>query len=147
MLTTDGAMSVDGTWQALARLVLAHAISPELVKKLLTWRHPGFSAQVGESIPPTDKLRLCDTAAYLVRDPLFWDAGRANSWPARTPARYGRGRVSLGQVGSRSFDSPGARPSGSSGRHYTAESSAVPAARLLDTRKIRWYSAKSIRYN
>jgi len=34
----------------LARLVLAHAISPELVKRLLAWKHPGFSAHVGERI-------------------------------------------------------------------------------------------------
>jgi hypothetical protein len=40
-----------------ARLVEAHAISLELVKKLLPWRHPGFSAHVGERIAPTDKLR------------------------------------------------------------------------------------------
>jgi hypothetical protein len=54
----------------LARLVLAHAISPELVKKLLAWKHPGFSAHVGEPIPPSDTQRLEDTAAYLVRNPL-----------------------------------------------------------------------------
>jgi hypothetical protein len=47
----------------------AHAISPELVKKLLARKHPGFSAHVGEPIAPTDKLRLEDTAAYLVRNP------------------------------------------------------------------------------
>jgi hypothetical protein len=35
------------------------------VKKLLAWRHPGFSAHVGETIAPTDKLCLEDTAAYL----------------------------------------------------------------------------------
>jgi hypothetical protein len=40
------------------------------VKKLLAWKHPGFSAHVGETIAPTDKLRLEDTAAYLVRNPL-----------------------------------------------------------------------------
>jgi hypothetical protein len=61
----------------LARLVLAHAISPELVKKLLAWKHPGFSAHVGERIAPTDKLRLEDTAAYLVRNPLL--CGRPHS--------------------------------------------------------------------
>jgi hypothetical protein len=26
----------------LARLALAHAVSPELVNKLLAWKHPGF---------------------------------------------------------------------------------------------------------
>jgi hypothetical protein len=54
----------------LRRLVEAHAISPELVKKLLAWRRPGFSAHVGERIAPTDRRRLEDTAAYLVRNPL-----------------------------------------------------------------------------
>ena len=88
LLTTDGGKTADGSWQPLpewdatllmslfrerllARLVLAHAISPELVKKLLAWKHPGFSAHVGERIAPTDKLRLEDTAAYLVRNPLL----------------------------------------------------------------------------
>jgi hypothetical protein len=46
------------------------AISKELVAKLVAWRHPGFSAHVGERIAPEDKLRLEDTAAYLVRNPL-----------------------------------------------------------------------------
>jgi hypothetical protein len=46
----------------LARLVEAHAISLELGRKLLAWKHPGFSAHVGEPIAPTDKLRLEDTA-------------------------------------------------------------------------------------
>jgi hypothetical protein len=87
LLTTDGGKTADGSWQPLpewnatllmslfrerllAKLVEAHAISPELVKKLLAWKHPGFSAHVGEPIAPTDKLRLEDTAAYLVRNPL-----------------------------------------------------------------------------
>jgi hypothetical protein len=54
----------------LARLLDRHAISSQLVQKLLGWRHPGFSAHVGESIPPQDRQRLEDTAAYLVRNPL-----------------------------------------------------------------------------
>jgi hypothetical protein len=54
----------------LARLVESRAISKELVATLLAWRHPGFSAHVGERIAPEDKLRLLDTAAYLVRNPL-----------------------------------------------------------------------------
>jgi hypothetical protein len=54
----------------LARLLDRHAISPELVQKLVGWRHPGFSAHVGESIPPHESQRLEDTAAYLVRNPL-----------------------------------------------------------------------------
>ncbi len=38
--------------------------------KLLAWRHPGFSAHVGDRITAGDKQRLEDTAAYLVRNPL-----------------------------------------------------------------------------
>ena len=87
LLTTDGGFPPDGRflplpkWNAtllmtlfreriLARLLDRHAISPELVQKLLGWRHPGFSAHVGEPIDPEDKQRLEDTAAYLVRNPL-----------------------------------------------------------------------------
>jgi hypothetical protein len=61
LLTSDGGKAADGScqplpeWNAtllmglfrerlLARLVLAHAISPELVQKLLAWRHPGRSS-------------------------------------------------------------------------------------------------------
>ena len=64
LLTTDGGKTADGSWRSLpewdalllmrlfrerllARLVEAHAISPELVAKLLAWKHPGFSAHVG----------------------------------------------------------------------------------------------------
>jgi hypothetical protein len=54
----------------LARLVEARAISKELVAKLHGWRHPGFSAHVGERIAREDKQRLEDTAAYLVKNPL-----------------------------------------------------------------------------
>jgi hypothetical protein len=87
ILATDGGFAAGGTfvgpaqWDAtllmslfrqrlLARLLDRHAISQQLVKKLLAWRHPGFSAHVGEPIPPEDKKRLEDTAAYLVRNPL-----------------------------------------------------------------------------
>jgi len=72
ILTTDGAFSDDGVfhplarWDAdavmklfrerlLARLVERHAISEDLVRKLLAWRHPGFSAHVGEAIASEDK--------------------------------------------------------------------------------------------
>ena len=56
--------------QLLGSLVDQRAISQELVQKLLAWRHPGFSAHVGEPIAASDKQRLEDTAAYLVRNPL-----------------------------------------------------------------------------
>jgi hypothetical protein len=80
LLTTDGGRTTDGSWQPLpqwdggrlmslfrerllARLVQAHAISHELVAKLLAWRHPGFSAHVGEELAPEEKQHLEDTAA------------------------------------------------------------------------------------
>jgi hypothetical protein len=113
LLTTDGGKTVDGSWQPLpewnatllmslfrkrllARLVEAHAISPELVRKLLAWKHPGFSAHVGEPIAPTDKLRLEDTAAYLVRNPLslkklvYLDGERAVIYRSRMNPSLGR---------------------------------------------------------
>ena len=80
----------------LLRLVEAHAISPELVRKLLAWKHPGFSAHVGETIAPTDKLRLEDTAAYLVRNPLslkklvYLDGQQAVLYRSRTNPSLGR---------------------------------------------------------
>jgi hypothetical protein len=87
LLTTDGGFAPDGRFlpapewnvtllmslfreRLLARLLDRHAISHELVRKLLAWRHPGFSAHVGETISAQDKHRLEDTAAYLVRNPL-----------------------------------------------------------------------------
>jgi hypothetical protein len=72
LLVTDGAFSDAGafhpleTWDAdavmklfrerlLARLIELHAISEELTRKLLAWRHPGFSAHVGDAVPFEDK--------------------------------------------------------------------------------------------
>ena len=46
------------------------AISEELARKLLAWRHPGFSAHVGEAIPFEDKKAIEDVACYIVRNPL-----------------------------------------------------------------------------
>jgi len=43
----------------LGRLVEKHAISQELATKLLAWRHPGFSAHVGE--PPGGRSPLRDS--------------------------------------------------------------------------------------
>lgn len=87
LLITDGAFSDDGafhpieSWdddavmklfreRLLARLVERRAISEDLVRKLLAWRHPGFSAHVGEAMPFEDKKTLEDVACYLVRAPL-----------------------------------------------------------------------------
>ncbi len=54
----------------LARLALRHAISKELVLKLFAWRHPGFSAHVGEAIPFEDQKAVEDVACYPVRNAL-----------------------------------------------------------------------------
>lgn len=42
----------------LGRLIERHAISEDLARKLLAWRHPGFSAHVGEAIPFEGKKGL-----------------------------------------------------------------------------------------
>jgi hypothetical protein len=86
LITTDGGRTAPGSWHTLAEwdaerlmrlfrerllgsLLDRRAISQELVQKLLAWRHPGFSAHVGEPIAAEDNKRLEDTAAYLVRNP------------------------------------------------------------------------------
>ena len=87
LIATDSVRGVDGVWRPLPEwdgvrlmalfrerllenLVDKRAISKELVTRLLAWRHPGFSAHVGERIAPEDQQRLEDTVAYLVRNPL-----------------------------------------------------------------------------
>ena len=87
LLVTDGAFSDDGafrpleTWDAdavmklfrerlPARLIERHAISQDLARRLLAWRHPGFSAHVGDAIPLEDKKAIEDVACYIVRNPL-----------------------------------------------------------------------------
>jgi hypothetical protein len=60
------------------------------------WKHPGFSAHVGETIASTDKLRLEDTAAYLVRNPpplkklVYLDGERAVIYRSRMNPSLGR---------------------------------------------------------
>jgi hypothetical protein len=113
LLTTDGGKTTDGSWKPLpewdglllmrlfrerllARLVEAHAISQELVSRLLSWRHPGFSAHVGERIEPENKHHLEDTGAYLVRNPLslrklvYLDGERAVIYRSRMNPSLGR---------------------------------------------------------
>ena len=53
-----------------ARLVEKHAISQELARKLIAWKHPGFSAHVGEPIAATDTQALENLAGYVTRNPL-----------------------------------------------------------------------------
>ncbi len=113
LLTTDGGKTAGGPWKPLpewdglllmrlfrehllARLVESHAISQELVCRLLSWRHPGFSAHVGEPIEPENKQHLEDTAAYLVRNPLslkklvYLDGERAVIYRSRMNPSLGR---------------------------------------------------------
>ncbi len=87
LLLSDGAFSDDGAFhpleawdgeavmklfreRLLARLIERHAISEDLARKLLKWRHPGFSAHIGEPIPFEDKKAIEDVASYLVKAPL-----------------------------------------------------------------------------
>jgi len=50
--------------------IATSGISEELARKLFAWRHPGFSAHVGEAIPFEDKKAIEDVACYMVRAPL-----------------------------------------------------------------------------
>jgi len=61
----------------LARLLKAHAISRELVAKLLAWRHPGFSAHAG-AIPSRSR----SSSASMGRSTLA-------AHPAGAPDRQG----------------------------------------------------------
>ncbi len=54
----------------LARLVERHAISQDLARKLVAWRHPGFSSHVAEAIPFENEKAIEDLACYLVRAPF-----------------------------------------------------------------------------
>jgi hypothetical protein len=54
----------------LARLIDKHAISRELACKLMSWKHPGFSAHVGEPISAQDTHALENLAGYVVKNPL-----------------------------------------------------------------------------
>jgi hypothetical protein len=117
LLATDGGKTTDGSWlplsewdggrlmslfpeRLLARRLEAHAISPEVVAKLLAWRHPGFS--VGEPIAPEEKQRLEDTAANLVRNPLslkklvYLDGEKAVVYRSRVNPFLGRNFEAMG---------------------------------------------------
>jgi len=54
----------------LARLVERHAISEDLARKLVAWKHPGVSSHIGDPIPFENKKAIEDLACYLVRAPL-----------------------------------------------------------------------------
>ena len=87
LLVSDGGFSDDGsfhplaTWNGetvmtlfrerlLARLIERHAISEDLARKLLAWKHPGFSSHIGDAIPFENKMAIENVACYLVRAPL-----------------------------------------------------------------------------
>ncbi len=80
----------------LARLIERHAISEELARKLLAWRHPGFSAHVGEAIPFKDKEAIEDVVWYLVRSALslkklvYFDGQKAVLYRSRMNPSLGR---------------------------------------------------------
>jgi hypothetical protein len=80
-LGNDGAFHLLQSWDAeavmtlfreglLARLVERHAISEDLARKLVAWKHPGFSSHLADPIPFENKKAIEDLACYLVRAPL-----------------------------------------------------------------------------
>jgi hypothetical protein len=87
ILTSDGGFGPDEVFSALDRwdghalmllsrerllpcLVEQHAISQDLATRLPAWRHPGFSAHVGEPISPDHPTAIEDMAGYVTRPPL-----------------------------------------------------------------------------
>jgi hypothetical protein len=71
----------------LAPLVERPAISEALVLELFAWRHPGFSARVGEAIPFELKKAIEDVACYLVRRAIVKCCGSATHDQAAFPFR------------------------------------------------------------
>jgi hypothetical protein len=73
----------------LARLVEHHAITEDLARELVAWRHPGFSSHIAEAIPSENKKGIEDLACYLVRAPfslqklVYLDGGKAVLYRAR----------------------------------------------------------------
>jgi hypothetical protein len=55
----------------LARLVERHAISQDLARKLVAWKHPGFSTHIADAIPFENKKAIEDLVCYIVRAPLL----------------------------------------------------------------------------
>jgi hypothetical protein len=113
LILTDGGFSDDGTFhplpawdgeavmklfreRLLARLIERHAISEDLARKLLAWKHPGFSALLGDAIPFEDKKAIEDVACYLVRSPLslkklvYLDGQKAVLYRSRMNPSLGR---------------------------------------------------------
>jgi hypothetical protein len=80
----------------LARLIEKHALSQELAAKLMSWKHPGFSAHIADAIPFEDKKAIEDVACYLVRSPLslkklvYLDGQKAVLYRSRMNPSLGR---------------------------------------------------------
>ena len=108
ILLTDGAFSDDGafhplaTWDGdvvmklfrerlLARLRERHAISEDLVRKLLAWRHPGFSAPLSlkklvyldgqKAVLYRSRMNPSLGRNFEAMDPLEWLARMADHIP------------------------------------------------------------------
>jgi hypothetical protein len=113
LLLTDGGFTEDGAFhplsdwngkavmrlfreRLLARLIERRAISEELARKLIAWKHPGFSAHIGHAIPFADKKTIEDVACYLVRSPLslkklvYLDGQKAVLYRSRMNPSLGR---------------------------------------------------------
>jgi len=113
LLLTDGAFSNDGAFHALenwdaeavmklfrerllARLVERHAISEDLARKFVAWKHPGFSSHIADAIPFENKKAIEDLACYLVRAPLslqklvYLDGQKAVLYRSRMNPSLGR---------------------------------------------------------
>ena len=54
----------------IAALVKARRLSAEFARKLLAWRHSGFSVYAQQRIPKDEGARLAHLARYLTRPPL-----------------------------------------------------------------------------
>ena len=90
----------------LARLLDKHAISRELVAKLLAWRHPGFSAFVGEPIPPDNTKAIEDMAGYEGVDLV------GTRTVANLSGRESRGQAGEAEHGEVALDRPRSRCKG-----------------------------------
>ena len=111
LLLTDGAFSNDGAFHALenwdaeavmrlfrerllARLVERHAISEDLARKLVAWKHPGFSSQqAGHRVSAARELKR-----FGVEDPVSTEDAHSLPEPTRIVRGVGVDHVRRGDV-------------------------------------------------